>query len=75
MDSFLEACTNTGIGFFISWAVWVFIVDPLFGFHASAGRSLLITSIFTVTSIARSYVLRRLFDGRTAYAFLKGMLA
>lgn len=75
LDSFLEASSNTAVGFFISWGVWVFIVAPLFGFETGAGGSFLITCIFTVTSILRSYLLRRWFDGRSIYHVLKGKIA
>jgi hypothetical protein len=40
------------------------IVFPLFGLHASLGENLLIGGLFTCISLARSYVLRRLFNAR-----------
>lgn len=75
MDSFLESISNVAVGFFISWATWVFVVDPLFGFNTAGGTSFLITMIFTITSIIRSYVLRRIFNGRTIWQFAKEKFA
>ena len=67
MDSIMEVVTNVGIGFFISWAVLEFIIAPLFGVQTQGGSGFLITSIFTVTSVLRSYILRRLFNGRSVW--------
>jgi len=60
--SFIEANMNTFSGFFISLAVWIFIVAPLYGIEVSYGQNLQITSIFTVSSVLRSYVVRRFFN-------------
>jgi hypothetical protein len=53
---------NVFAGFFISWGVWMWVVAPLYGFDASYGRGLEITCIFTVSSLIRSYVVRRFFN-------------
>lgn len=60
--SFLEASANTGIGFVISWAMWEYVASPLFHIPSSAAIGFWMTMIFTVTSIIRSYGLRRLFN-------------
>ncbi len=60
--SVVEAVVNTAVGFAISWAVWVFIVAPLFDIPYHHGQGFAITCIFTVTSLLRSYVLRRIFN-------------
>jgi hypothetical protein len=73
MDSFLEAVTNTLSGFFISLAVLEFIIEPLFGFGTSTSENFAITAIFTVTSIIRSFVLRRIFNERTMWQAIKGL--
>lgn len=57
-----EAVTNTAVGFLISWAVWAWIVAPLFHIPYRGVEGFAITSIFTVSSLARSYVLRRVFN-------------
>lgn len=61
-DSLIESFLNIGSGFFISLAVWVYIVGPLFEIETKATENLAITSIFTVSSIIRSYVWRRIFN-------------
>jgi len=60
-QSFLEAITNTAIGFGISYAS-TFLIFPLVGLKTSAGTNLLITIYFTVISIIRGYVIRRWFN-------------
>jgi hypothetical protein len=54
-------------GFFISWAVWVYIVAPLYGFDAGYVKALSITCIFTVSSLIRSFVIRRWFNNTTKH--------
>lgn len=62
LHSFLEATTSTAVGFAISWALLSFIISPLFSLHTSGGEDFLITCIFTVASILRSYLVRRVFN-------------
>ena len=62
LESFIEACVNTALGYLISLLVWLFIVSPLFGIPVALTESILITGIFTVSSIARSYIVRRCFN-------------
>jgi len=59
--SFVEALINVAIGFVLSIIVQV-ITFPWFGIHIPLAYDILITVIFTVVSIARSYFLRRLFE-------------
>jgi hypothetical protein len=72
LDSFLEAASNTAVGFIVSWLTWIVVVAPLYGLAVGAASSLGITAIFTVSSLLRSYVLRRAFDGRSVYSVLRG---
>lgn len=49
----------------IGYSINVFanmLVLPLFGFHVSVGQAVGIGIVFTVISIARSYLLRRYFN-------------
>ena len=62
-QSFLEAVTNIVVGYALAVLTQI-IVFPLFGLHASVGENLLIGGLFTCISLARSYVLRRLFNAR-----------
>jgi len=59
--SFLEALTNTCLGFLLSLLL-VNIVLPLFGFNVKFGQSVEITTIFSIVSIARGYIIRRVFN-------------
>lgn len=59
--SFLEACLNTASGFIVSLIVWHWVCK-WFSIPMPMSRNLEITGIFTVVSIVRSYVWRRLFN-------------
>lgn len=59
--SLIEAITNVSVGFGLAITTQM-LVFPLFGLHASFADNLALGSIFTGTSIARSYLLRRLFE-------------
>ena len=70
IDSFAEAITNTAIGFAVSLITWIFVARA-YGIPMTATTSLSITGIFTVVSIIRQYVLRRIFNGRSPWQWLK----
>lgn len=59
--SLLESCTNIAIGYGIALATQA-IVFPIFGLEATTADHFGIAAIFTVVSLARSYLLRRLFN-------------
>lgn len=58
IESFIEACINTVVGFGIS-TVANAIILPLVGLPVSLGQNLLIGLGMTLVSVARQYVLRR----------------
>ena len=58
--SLVEACTNVACGIVLAWVV-TFAVFPWFGYEARWDKALGISLIFTIVSLLRSYVLRRLF--------------
>ncbi len=60
-SSLIEALANTAIGFCISLLATLTIL-PALGVIASAGQSVVMTLGFTVISIIRSYILRRVFN-------------
>ena len=62
--SLIEAIINTLIGLIINVAMQM-VVFPLFGIHISIWDNLGIASIFTVISVARTYLVRRFFTKRT----------
>jgi hypothetical protein len=63
LGSFIEACINVLIGFWINFLANLVIL-PLIGFHISVGQNLFIGVLYTIVSVARSYVIRRWFNAR-----------
>jgi hypothetical protein len=59
--SLVEATANVLVGFGVAVLAQV-AVFPLFGLRVGFGDNLMIAAIFTAISIARSYVLRRVFE-------------
>lgn len=62
LASFIEACMNTASGFIISLLFWTFVVVPVWHLPVTHTQNLIITGWFTILSVARSYVWRRLFN-------------
>ena len=59
--SLFESLVNVAVGYGVAVATQI-AVFPMCGLHASLTETLAIGAIFTVASIARSYVLRRTFE-------------
>lgn len=59
--SAVEAVANVAIGYVVAVAANA-VVLPMFGLHPTAFDSFAIGALFTAISLARSYVLRRLFN-------------
>ncbi len=59
--SLVESLANVLVGYSIAVGTQVVIL-PLFGLHTSLPDDLAIGAVFTVVSIARSFVLRRMFE-------------
>lgn len=59
--SLAEAVINVAAGFWIAVGVQA-LVFPAFGIVTSFAADLKIAAIFTVVSVVRSYVMRRLFE-------------
>lgn len=62
--SLVESFCNVGSGFIISLIVWELIIEPVFDVEKNIIENIGITSIFTVVSITRGYIWRRLFNRR-----------
>jgi hypothetical protein len=62
LGSFIEAWVNIGIGFSINFTANL-IVLPMFGFNVTPIDAFGIGLVFTAISLARSYVIRRWFNG------------
>ena len=61
MMSFVEAVINVVVGYLLA-IVTQLAVFPLFGIEAALGEHLAIGAAFLSVSLARSYLLRRLFE-------------
>lgn len=76
--SLLETALSTAIGFAVALLTQI-AVFPLFGFHPHLSDNLLITMIFTVVSIVRQFVMRRIFEAlhirRPLSAFMQAVVA
>ncbi len=66
--SMIEAFVNVMVGFGVALVSQI-IIFPMHGVHVSLETDLVITLWFTVISLARSYCLRRWFNGRIERAF------
>lgn len=63
LGSFAEAWANIAIGFAINYAANLIIL-PMFGFASlTPGKNFAIGVLYTGISLARSFVLRRWFNG------------
>lgn len=63
LGSLIEALFNVGIGFAINFVANMLIL-PLVGFYITPGQNLFIGVLYTVISVARSYVIRRWFNAK-----------
>jgi hypothetical protein len=59
--SLLEAVTNVVVGYVVAVLTQLLLL-PAFGLQLAMKENLVIAGVFTVVSIARSYLLRRLFE-------------
>ena len=61
LGSLIEALMNVAIGFTINFTANL-LIFPLFDMHISLSDNFLMGLIYTVISVARSYVIRRWFN-------------
>lgn len=59
--SLIEAVANVVVGYGVAVATQI-LIFPVFGLHTTMAQNLKMGAVFTVVSIARSYILRRLFE-------------
>ncbi len=69
LGSLIEVMINIAIGFAINWVANLYIL-PLYGFEITGGQAFSMGLLFTVISVARSYVIRRWFNARIHAAAL-----
>lgn len=63
LGSFIEAVINVAIGFGINFGANLLIL-PLIGFQITVGQNLFIGVLYTLISVARSYIVRRWFNAK-----------
>lgn len=71
----MEAMVNVIIGLVISTIANHIILPATLGVTPTLAQNIVIGVAFTVISLVRSYTLRRLFNGRSAWAWIKSKLA
>lgn len=60
-QSIIESVTNTVTGFILSLFIqWFFY--PMFGFKSNISINIVLTTIFTISSLLRGYLIRRIFN-------------
>jgi len=59
--SFVESLINVAIGYGVAISAQI-IIFPIFGIHIPLYDNLLIGALFTLVSIIRSYIVRRIFN-------------
>ncbi len=59
--SLVEAVANVIVGYGVA-VITQILIFPIFGLHTTLAQNLKMGALFTIVSIARSYVLRRLFE-------------
>jgi hypothetical protein len=60
--SLVEAAANVVVGYGLA-VLTQMLVFPMFGVRTTLGQNMALGVVFTVVSIMRSYMLRRLFEG------------
>lgn len=59
--SLVEATAGTAVGYGVALLITAYVF-PMFDLHPSFDHQLMIVTIFTVASIMRTYLMRRLFE-------------
>lgn len=59
--SLIESITNTLIGFMVSLLIQL-IIYPVMGIPVKFSQNIIITLVFTIVSILRGYIVRRIFN-------------
>ena len=68
----MEALVNIVVGTAIYTIVNYTLLSWMLGIPISVSKSLSISALFTVVSIARSYAIRRAFNGQTVWEAITG---
>jgi TRAP-type mannitol/chloroaromatic compound transport system permease small subunit len=62
LSSLQEAIVSTFVGFVVSLLIQALVINSVWNLHIRWSDNLAIVAIFTVASVLRSYVLRRIFN-------------
>lgn len=57
-----EVCCNTATGFVVAWSLTQWLFPTVYHLNLNYGQSWTITFIYTVVSVIRSYIWRRIFN-------------
>ncbi len=60
-QAFIEAIVNTAFGFIVSMFLSYYML-PFFGLHKSIETSFEVVFVFTIASVLRNYLVRRIFQ-------------
>ena len=60
--SAIEQICNVASGFIVSLALWELVICPYFDIVRTETQGIKITAIFTLASLVRGYVWRRIFN-------------
>ena len=71
-DSFMEALCNVIVGVAISMTANAIFIPLATGHPVTLAENGALAAIYTVISLARSYAIRRAFNGRTIWQAIKG---
>ena len=70
IDSFMEAACNVALGFVTSM-VMIPVINWIMGVHMAVSQQMGFVGLFTITSVLRSYLIRRAFNGRSVWETFK----
>jgi membrane protein implicated in regulation of membrane protease activity len=64
LESLVEAIINTFIGFVIAF-ISQLLFFPIVGIDVTLGQNFILTVLFTLVSIVRTYIIRRYFNKKS----------
>jgi len=72
VDSMMEAIVNVIVGFTINLVANIFLLPAVLGVEVNLVQFTILGVFFTIISIARSYILRRAFNGLSIWEAIQG---
>lgn len=74
IDSLMESLTNIVIGLAVATLANWLILPAVLGVELTVSSNLTIAVLFTLVSLARSYLIRRAFNGRSVWTSIRGVI-